>query len=55
MMLVHSFSPDGASFGDYAAFLGLYGLQAEPNAVVTVPEPVNGVTLHLGWVSDAHG
>jgi len=53
MMLMHSFNPDSASFGDYVAFLTLYGLKAKPNAVATVPEPVNGVTLHLAWVSEA--
>ena len=49
MLLVHSFGDDDAPFGEFADFLGLYGLKAEINAMAAVQ--VNGVTLHLGWVS----
>ena len=51
VMLVHSFSPTGAWFEDFAAFASLYGAIAEKASVVEAAT-LGDVTLHLGWVSD---
>ena len=50
LMLVHSFSQTHEWFEDYAAFAGLYGKSAQPNALVHVGE-VSGKQLYLGWVT----
>ena len=49
LMLVHSFSQEHKWFEDYAAFAGLYGIEAELNKVHYVGK-VNGKDLYLGWV-----
>ena len=49
LMLVHSFSQEHKWFEDYAAFAGLYGIEAELNKVHYVGK-VNGRDLYLGWV-----
>ena len=49
LMLVHSFSQTHAWFEDYAAFAGLYGIEAELNKVHYVGK-VSGKELYLGWV-----
>jgi hypothetical protein len=51
VMLVHSFSPTGAWFEDFAAFASLYGATAEKASIVEAAT-LGDVTLHLGWVSD---
>ena len=48
-MIVHSFSPEQASLGDYQAFLGLFGRQGGPGQMVTLGTP-NGIRLWAGWV-----
>ena len=48
-MLVHSFSQEHKWFEDYAAFAGLYWIEAELNAIHYVGT-VNGKDLYLGWV-----
>jgi hypothetical protein len=49
LMLVHSFSQEHQWFEDYAAFAGLYGIEAELNRVHCVGK-VSGKDLYLGWV-----
>ncbi|MFI0848421.1 DUF6946 family protein [Mesorhizobium sp. IMUNJ 23232] len=49
-MIVHSFSPDRMWFQDFAAFVDLFGLTAEPNAGVVTTLP-NGLKLRLGWAT----
>lgn len=51
LMLVHSFSPTGAWFGDYAAFAQALGLESRRDSV-SLLGPRHGRTLALGWVSD---
>jgi len=50
LMLVHSFSQSNEWFDDYAAFVGLFGEQTDPNSLVYVGERKN-VDLYLGWVT----
>ena len=52
VMLVHSFSATRSWFADFAAFAGLYGDQAQSDCVARVAD-LDGVGLHLGWVSDS--
>jgi hypothetical protein len=47
-MIVHSFSPENKWFEAYAAFLGLFGLAANPGKLVSKKLPI-GRTLHFGW------
>ncbi len=48
-MIVHSFSPEQASLGDYQAFLGLFGKQGGPAQMVTLGT-ANGIRLWAAWV-----
>src|SRR2546422_845339 len=48
-LIVHSFSPEQASLGDYQAFLGLFGKQGGPAQMVTLGT-ANGIRLWAGWV-----
>lgn len=55
LMLVHSFSAEDASFGDYRAFATLLGLPVEglrPDRIVGSKQ-YGPIRLHLGWVRDA--
>ncbi len=48
ILLVHSFSTQDAGYSDFAAFLKLFGADAEPGSVV--PLATLGVTrLYTGW------
>ena len=48
VMLVHSFSPGGTWYDDFAAFAGLFGIAA--NKEVELPAgKVDGVDLSLAW------
>ncbi len=49
MLLVHSFSRMHAWFGDFEAFLELWGIRAEPNTVHSTRLP-SGLGLHFAWV-----
>jgi hypothetical protein len=49
VLLVHSFSPDAAWFGDFQAFLGLFGVQAQHNQLHWLRE-AQGINLYAGWV-----
>ena len=49
LMLVHSFSQRHKRFDDYAAFAGLYGIEAAVNTVHHVGR-VSGKELYLAWV-----
>ena len=50
LMLVHSFSQEHKWFEDYAAFAGLYGIEAELNRVHYVGT-FNGKELYFAWVT----
>ncbi len=50
LMLVHSFSQEHKWFEDYAAFAGLYGIEAELNKVHYVGR-FNGKELYIAWVT----
>src|SRR5947208_2443469 len=47
-MIVHSFSPEQASLGDYQAFLALFGKQGGPAQMVTLGT-ASGIRLWPGW------
>jgi hypothetical protein len=47
-MIVHSFSPENKWFDAYAAFLGLFGLAAQPGQLLSKKLP-DGRTPHFGW------
>jgi len=47
-MIVHSFSPEQASLGDYQAFLGLFGKKGNVGQLVALGTP-NGIRLWSGW------
>jgi hypothetical protein len=47
-MIVHSFSQQDACFGDFAAFLGLYGVQAQSGQMAHLAN-IQGVELFAGW------
>ncbi len=49
VMLVHSFSPDAAWFGDFQAFLGLFGVQAQHNQLCQLRQ-LDGINVYAGWV-----
>ncbi len=54
VMLVHSFSPSGEWFQDYAAFVALMGGNAAEDSMTSVGLR-SGVLLHLAWVrGNAH-
>lgn len=53
LLLVHDFGQDDASFGDFARCAALFGVKAASGEIAAVPEPVGGVKLYLGWVSEA--
>ena len=53
VMLVHSFSPTDAWLGDFLEFTSLCGGAQPAKGVVAPVRQIGGVTLHLGWVSDA--
>ena len=48
VMLVHSFSPTGRWFDDYAAFAELLGVEAAVDAVGRV-RTITGTPLFIGW------
>lgn len=50
VMLVHSFSPTGQWFDDYAAFVALWGHAGAKNAIVDLGQ-VDGIALYVGWIS----
>ena len=47
-LVVHSFSPERASYDDYQTFLGLFGKRANPGQMVSLGT-VNGIRLWAGW------
>jgi hypothetical protein len=47
-MIVHSFSPENKWLNAYVAFLGIFGLTANPGELVSKSLPI-GRTLHFGW------
>lgn len=47
-LIVHSFSPEQASLGDYQAFLGLFGKKGGLGQMVALGAP-NGIRLWAGW------
>jgi len=49
VMLVHSFSKENESLGDYQAFLSLYGTAASENQIIQVAD-LGDVRLFCGWV-----
>jgi hypothetical protein len=49
LMLVHSFSPEYASFEDYRNFAKVFNLDAEKDVLVGAAD-VDGKKLYLGWV-----
>ena len=50
VMLVHSFSPAGSWFEEFARFVGLYGVAAEKDALHHLTT-VAGVDLYAGWIT----
>jgi hypothetical protein len=48
-MLVHSFSPSNRWFGEFKAFVALYGVEAEIEKPISVSAK-NGIPLHLAWI-----
>jgi hypothetical protein len=48
VMLVHSFSPTGKWFDDYAAFASLFDLKVGPGEVASI-RALEGVPLFIGW------
>lgn len=51
-MIVHSFSQKRSWFADYAAFVSLFGIDAEPDRLVCV-RPNSKPPLYLGWATGA--
>jgi hypothetical protein len=51
LMLVHSFSRDDVGFGDFQAFVALFGVTAGMGEVVHLTT-VDDVALHAAWVRD---
>ncbi len=49
VLLIHSFSPSGMWYADYAAFAALLGVDGAPGALVDAGDR-DGVRLFLGWV-----
>ena len=49
-MLVHSFSSKRTGFEDYAAFAGLFGLEAAVGKLLAVPGE-GPVARYLGWAA----
>lgn len=49
-MIVHSFSPTGAWFDDYAAFVSLLGGKPERDRLTTINLP-SGKLMHFGWAT----
>jgi len=49
VMLVHSFSPSDAWFDDYRAFVKLWGIEAEKNAIHS-RQMKSGKHLYFGWI-----
>ncbi len=49
MLMIHSFSPKHAWFEDFAAFVALWGIQAELNQIHSTRLP-SGCALHFAWV-----
>jgi len=49
VMLVHSFSQDAPWFDDFQAFLGLFGVQSQPNQLQWLRD-LQGIDLYAGWV-----
>jgi len=48
VMLIHSFSPSGKWFADFAAFGGLFGQTATPGQLVPLGV-YDGIPLWIGW------
>ena len=49
-LIVHSFSPERRWFEDFAKFLSLFGLKAEPDKRFQTTLP-SGRILHLAWAT----
>lgn len=49
-MVVHTFSPTGMWFDDFAAFAALFGAAVEPGCAVALGE-FEGVPLFIGWAA----
>jgi hypothetical protein len=49
MMIVHSFSPENAWFGDYEAFLSLWGFNPKKNTIYST-HLNKGIELHFAWI-----
>jgi hypothetical protein len=52
VLLVHSFGKNAKWFDDLAAFVALYDVTVARGSAVRACELADGVTLHIGWVSD---
>ena len=48
VMLVHSFSPTGRWFEDFAAFASLFGVETGAGSILRINRPA-GVPLFIGW------
>ena len=48
VLVVHSFSPERASFEDYQDFLKLFGKKGDPGQLVALGVP-NGIRFWAGW------
>jgi hypothetical protein len=49
LMLVHSFSEKSLWFDDFSAFVGLFGLSALPNKILSTTLG-NGLPMHFAWI-----
>ena len=50
VMLVHSFSPTGSWFEEYARFLNLFGVTAQKDRLHHL-NAVDGINLYAAWVT----
>jgi hypothetical protein len=48
---IHTFSPANEWFGDYQAFIALFGLKAGANQAATTVL-LQGISLHFAWVHE---
>ncbi|MEZ0018064.1 DUF6946 family protein [Sinorhizobium fredii] len=51
-MIVHSFSEKRSWYADFAAFVSLFGVDAEPDRLICV-RPERTPSLYLGWATGA--
>ena len=51
-MIVHDFSVDHAGYSDFCAFADAIGAHDTKSGALSGELAKNGVSLHLGWVSD---